>query len=67
MNKLMECLKRSDKQGILRVVQRDYVLKEKVKKIIEERIRRKLRKGKLSKKIPIGKETKLNMVLFIAI
>lgn len=38
MNELMECLKRSDKQGILRVVQRDYVLKEKVKKIIEERI-----------------------------
>lgn len=38
MNELMECLKRGDKQGILRVVQRDYVLKEKVKKIIEERI-----------------------------
>jgi hypothetical protein len=27
----MECLKRSDKQGILKAVQRDYILKQKVK------------------------------------
>lgn len=36
MSELMGCLKRSDKQGILKVVQRDYILKQKVKEAIDK-------------------------------
>lgn len=35
MDELMECIKRFDRQGILRIINRDYILNQKVKEVID--------------------------------